>query len=322
MPRVVVPRSAKQAFVSAFGAVPPLLAADAARRGAKAPRGERAGWFLMAGVHALPGAYFADGFLRPRARMTESRRPSGCDGRGARAGAEVRRAASRCLGARRRGGLRLARLHPLVLPARPRALGGAGGRGDASAGPLLRRARPRAGHVDRPARPAYRAAVLSRQLVPAVHGAGRRNRLPLAGGRGDGRTRSQGRSGPRAELAPGLGPRRSPAHRAAFPGADQRRPRYPRPPSDRCLPALGEYRLARLFGRGKSFACGRRGVDERPPAPRGHLLDGTSALRHLGAHLGEVDECLVLGRPQPPRGPRQLGLVCLIAMVKKASASI
>jgi len=69
MPRVVVPRSAKQAFVSAFGAVPPLLAADAARRGAKAPRGERAGWFLMAAVHALPGAYFADGFLRPRARI-------------------------------------------------------------------------------------------------------------------------------------------------------------------------------------------------------------------------------------------------------------
>lgn len=69
MPRVVVPRSAKQAFISAFSAVPPLLAIDAARRGVRAPSGDRAGWALMTGIHALPGAYFADGFLRPKARM-------------------------------------------------------------------------------------------------------------------------------------------------------------------------------------------------------------------------------------------------------------
>jgi peroxiredoxin len=68
MPRVVVPRSAKQAFISLFSAVPPLLAAASVRRGVRAPRGDRAGWFLAAGIHALPGAYFADGFLRPRAR--------------------------------------------------------------------------------------------------------------------------------------------------------------------------------------------------------------------------------------------------------------
>ena len=70
MPRVVVPRSAKQAFVSAFSAVPPLLTADAVRRGVKGPRRDRTGWFLLAGIHALPGAYFADGFLRPRARIS------------------------------------------------------------------------------------------------------------------------------------------------------------------------------------------------------------------------------------------------------------
>jgi peroxiredoxin len=70
MPRVVVPRSTKQVFISLFSALPPLLAADAVRRGAKARRGDRAGWFLVAGVHALPGAYFADGFLRPRARIS------------------------------------------------------------------------------------------------------------------------------------------------------------------------------------------------------------------------------------------------------------
>ena len=68
--RVVVPRSAKQIFISAFSSVPPVLAADAARQGARAPRGDRAGWFLMAAIHALPGAYFAAGFLRPRARMS------------------------------------------------------------------------------------------------------------------------------------------------------------------------------------------------------------------------------------------------------------
>jgi len=70
MPRVVLPRTAKQAFISLFASVPPLLAADAARRAIRARRGERAGWALTAGVHALPGAYFATGFLRPRARTS------------------------------------------------------------------------------------------------------------------------------------------------------------------------------------------------------------------------------------------------------------
>lgn len=70
MPRVVLPRTAKQAFVSLFSSVPPLLAADAARRAIRAPRGERAGWALIAAVHALPGAYFANGFLRPVARSS------------------------------------------------------------------------------------------------------------------------------------------------------------------------------------------------------------------------------------------------------------
>ncbi len=70
MPRVVVPRSARQVFISAFSGVPPLLAIDAARRGVGASRGDRAGWAVVAGIHALPGAYFADGFLRPRARMS------------------------------------------------------------------------------------------------------------------------------------------------------------------------------------------------------------------------------------------------------------
>jgi peroxiredoxin len=70
MTRVVLPRTAKQAFVSLFSSIPPLLAADAARRAIRAPRGERAGWALIAGVHALPGAYFANGFLRPAARTS------------------------------------------------------------------------------------------------------------------------------------------------------------------------------------------------------------------------------------------------------------
>jgi peroxiredoxin len=70
MPRVVVPRSPKQLFVSAFSVVPSLLAADAVRRGVKAPHRDRSGWFLMAAIHILPGAYFADGFLRPRARIS------------------------------------------------------------------------------------------------------------------------------------------------------------------------------------------------------------------------------------------------------------
>jgi len=63
-----LPRTAKQAFVSLFSSVPPLLAADAARRAIRAPREERLGWVLIAAVHALPGAYFAKGFLRPAAR--------------------------------------------------------------------------------------------------------------------------------------------------------------------------------------------------------------------------------------------------------------
>jgi|GEM_PF-366020 len=68
MPRIVIPRTAKQAFVSLFSSLPPLLALGAVRRAIRAPRGERAGWVLAAAVHALPGAYFANGFLRPVAR--------------------------------------------------------------------------------------------------------------------------------------------------------------------------------------------------------------------------------------------------------------
>ncbi len=70
MPRVVPPRTARQAFVSLFASVPPLLALDALRRAARGPRGDRAGWALIATVHALPGAYFARGFLRPAARTS------------------------------------------------------------------------------------------------------------------------------------------------------------------------------------------------------------------------------------------------------------
>jgi peroxiredoxin len=69
MPRVVAPRTAKQLFVSLFASIPPLLAADAARRAIRG-RGDRAGWALMAAVHAIPGAYFANGFLRPAARTS------------------------------------------------------------------------------------------------------------------------------------------------------------------------------------------------------------------------------------------------------------
>lgn len=72
MSRVVLPHTAKQAFISLFSSVPPLLAIDAARRAIHAPRGERVGWVLIAGVHALPGAYFANGFLRPSARTSPS----------------------------------------------------------------------------------------------------------------------------------------------------------------------------------------------------------------------------------------------------------
>jgi peroxiredoxin len=70
MPRILLPRTAKQAFISLFSSIPPLLAADAARRAIRAPRGDRMGWGLIAGVHALPGAYFANGFLRPAARTS------------------------------------------------------------------------------------------------------------------------------------------------------------------------------------------------------------------------------------------------------------
>lgn len=70
MPRIVLPRTAKQAFISLFSSIPPLLAMDAARRAIRAPRGDRASWALIAAVHALPGAYFANGFLRPAARTT------------------------------------------------------------------------------------------------------------------------------------------------------------------------------------------------------------------------------------------------------------
>lgn len=97
MPRVVVPRSAKQAFVSLFSALPPLLAADAVRRAVRARRGDRGGWLLMAGIHALPGAYFADGFLRPRARISPNL-----------VGLQVATAVGLVLG------LRFARRHPLA----------------------------------------------------------------------------------------------------------------------------------------------------------------------------------------------------------------
>jgi hypothetical protein len=70
MPRVVVPRTAKQAFISLFSSVPSLLAVDAVRRAIRARRGDRVGWVLAAAVHALPGAYFANGFLRPAARTS------------------------------------------------------------------------------------------------------------------------------------------------------------------------------------------------------------------------------------------------------------
>jgi hypothetical protein len=59
MLRIVLPRTAKQAFISLFSFVPALLAADAARRAIRARRGDRAVWALAAGVHAIPGAYFA-----------------------------------------------------------------------------------------------------------------------------------------------------------------------------------------------------------------------------------------------------------------------
>jgi peroxiredoxin len=70
MPRILLPRTAKQAFVSLFSVVPTLLAADAARRAVRARRGERAAWALAAGTHAIPGVYFASGFLRPAARTS------------------------------------------------------------------------------------------------------------------------------------------------------------------------------------------------------------------------------------------------------------
>jgi len=70
MPQIVLPRTAKQAFISLFASVPPVLALDAARRAIHAPRRDRAGWALVAGVHALPAAFFATAFLRPAARTS------------------------------------------------------------------------------------------------------------------------------------------------------------------------------------------------------------------------------------------------------------
>jgi peroxiredoxin len=70
MPRIVLPRAGKQAFISLFFLIPSVLAADAARRAIRAPRRDRVRWALVAGVHALPGAYFANGFLRPAARTS------------------------------------------------------------------------------------------------------------------------------------------------------------------------------------------------------------------------------------------------------------
>jgi len=67
---IVSPHTAKQAFISSFASVPPLLAADAARRAIRAPREERAGWALTAAVHAVPSAFFAKAFLRPAARTS------------------------------------------------------------------------------------------------------------------------------------------------------------------------------------------------------------------------------------------------------------
>jgi peroxiredoxin len=70
MPRIVPPRTGRQLFISSFASIPPLLAADAARRAVRGPRRDRAGWALAAGVHALPAAYFAGGFLHPVARTS------------------------------------------------------------------------------------------------------------------------------------------------------------------------------------------------------------------------------------------------------------
>lgn len=70
MSRIVLPRTAKQAFISLFSSIPALLAADAARRALRARRGARAVWVLAAGVHSIPGIYFASGFLRPAARTS------------------------------------------------------------------------------------------------------------------------------------------------------------------------------------------------------------------------------------------------------------
>ena len=70
MPRLVIPRTAKQAFVTLFATVPSLLGLHAAWRAARAPRSERAGWALLAWVHAVPAALFGGVFLRPKARTT------------------------------------------------------------------------------------------------------------------------------------------------------------------------------------------------------------------------------------------------------------
>ena len=186
MPRIVVPRSAKQGFISAFAALPPLLAVDAARRGIRGPRRDRAGWALMTAIHTLPGAYFANGFLRPKARMSADL-----------VGLQAATAAGLALG------LRFARRHPRAWGlAAIEALGWLAyirwyswfGRQPSQAlwvGGCFRTTCPSwskvaAPHLGRFARQADRAAVLPRQLVPVVPVAGRRDRRTLAGGRGNG----------------------------------------------------------------------------------------------------------------------------------------
>jgi len=54
---------AKQAFVLLF----PAARGGSARRAIHTPYGDLADWVLIAGVHVLPGAYFANGFPRPAA---------------------------------------------------------------------------------------------------------------------------------------------------------------------------------------------------------------------------------------------------------------
>ncbi|MBA2765279.1 MAG: peroxiredoxin family protein [Thermoleophilaceae bacterium] len=70
MPRVPLPRTPKQAFISLFAAASPLLAADALRRALRSPRGSRAAWLVAAWVHAVPSAFFARVFLTSVARTS------------------------------------------------------------------------------------------------------------------------------------------------------------------------------------------------------------------------------------------------------------